>query len=108
MLLILIGSLLPAQPKEEPFWKEMLHNLVHVPAYAGLMFLWLRTMKFFGQTAIMVRDAFVISFVYGVMIEFLQGFVPGRDPSVLDVVLNTLGIMITIVFAKHKNYTLVN
>ena len=30
--------------------------------------------------------------LYGVLIEFFQGFVPGRDPSVYDAVVNSLGI----------------
>lgn len=100
MLLLLIGSLWPVpHPKIEPFWKDMLRNLVHVPAYAFLAFLWLKTLrarKLSFQKA--AKITILGCFVFGIVIEFLQGFVPGRDPSSLDVLLNTLGILIPIIF----------
>lgn len=44
---------------------------------------------------------------YGVLIEFLQGFVPGRDPSVFDAAVNTLGVglgMLSVVlFQQFRN-----
>lgn len=45
--------------------------------------------------------------LYGVLIEFFQGFVPGRDPSAFDAVVNALGIglgMLSIVlFQQFRN-----
>ena len=45
--------------------------------------------------------------LYGVLIEFFQGFVPGRDPSVFDAVVNALGIglgMLSIIlFQQFRN-----
>ena len=45
--------------------------------------------------------------LYGVLIEFFQGFVPDRDPSVFDAVVNALGIglgMLSIVlFQQFRN-----
>jgi VanZ family protein len=44
---------------------------------------------------------------YGVLIEFFQGFVPGRDPSVFDAVVNALGVglgMLSVVlFQQFRN-----
>lgn len=31
---------------------------------------------------------------YGILIEFAQGLVPGRDPSFYDILANTIGVLI--------------
>ena len=33
-------------------------------------------------------------FLYGLILEFLQGFVPGRESSLMDALANTCGILI--------------
>jgi VanZ family protein len=33
-------------------------------------------------------------FIYGLLLEFLQGFIPGRESSLMDVLANTGGIVI--------------
>ena len=33
-------------------------------------------------------------FLYGLILEFLQGFVPGRESSIMDALANTCGILI--------------
>jgi VanZ family protein len=38
--------------------------------------------------------------LYGGLMEFLQGFVPGREVSALDLVANTSGVLIGLLFDK--------
>ncbi len=49
----------------------------------------------------------VFCVVYGVCLEFAQGLIPGRDPSVFDAAVNTLGVLLamlsTILFKTFKN-----
>lgn len=39
----------------------------------------------------------IFSICYGFLMEFLQGFVPGRDPSILDMIANSFGALIGLV-----------
>ena len=48
----------------------------------------------------------VATFFYGLTLEFLQGIVPGRDPSWLDALANTGGVVIGfIVYSLFKRNT---
>jgi len=67
--------------------------LLHTPAYGLMAFLvWFSL----GRTRPTGRKVFIqtfwICFLYGVLIEILQGFVTGRHPSFLDIGLNTIGM----------------
>jgi len=91
MAMVLIGSLQPSIPDPDPSWiKEVIHNALHVPAYAFLAFLLLATCSQIGSRS---RPVMILIFValYGGMIEILQGSVPGRTASFFDAVLNTFG-----------------
>lgn len=37
--------------------------------------------------------ALILVFLYSVLIEFIQGFIPGREPSGLDLIANLSGIV---------------
>lgn len=39
----------------------------------------------------------IFSICYGFLMEFLQGFVPGRDPSILDMIANSFGALIGLI-----------
>jgi VanZ family protein len=72
-------------------------NLLHIPAYGFLALLWLLTLKTHGVAwRRSLAAAFVLATAYGVVIEILQGWIPGRVPSVLDALLNFLGILLCI------------
>ena len=36
--------------------------------------------------------------IYSSLIEYAQGFIPGRDTSIADIVANGVGVMLFIVF----------
>ena len=46
--------------------------------------------------------AIIIAAGYGLLMEFLQMFVPNRDPSVVDAVANTVGAFITATIYQIK------
>lgn len=93
---------LPGPP--EPWLATLFTNSAHFGVYAVLAFWWWRAL---GSTRlvptekgvlrgerrnrIVVALAFLIAAVYAVSDEFHQSFVPGRDPSALDLLLDAAG-----------------
>ena len=70
-------------------------NMLHIPAYGLLALLWVFTLRDHGVTAYRgMRVAFVVASVYGALTELHQFWVPGRSPSVLDVMSNIAGSLI--------------
>jgi VanZ family protein len=86
----------------DPHWLQAVKESLHVPAYAGLAYLWIRTLKVTscGRWTVDCRPvaAFVIAVVYGIFNEYVQSFVPGRDCSFTDVWHNALGAGIVALF----------
>ncbi len=77
-----------------------LQNLLHIPLFGLLQFLWLRGFTSRGTTgAAAIVASFCITLSYGALDELHQYFVPGRYASVLDLGLNLLGAVLgTIAF----------
>ena len=70
-----------------------LQNLLHIPMFGMLQWLWLRAFVKAGKTG--GRTIFVcvgITTAYGLIDEFHQLFVPGRYASLTDVLLNLVGV----------------
>ena len=104
MALIIGLSSIPGSVAEGPdaplHWlPELVSNLLHLPLYAGLAFVWCVTLH--RLTRLTPRHVAAIAFgasvVFGIADELYQGLIPGRTPSVSDVVMNTLGAGIAIV-----------
>jgi VanZ family protein len=36
----------------------------------------------------------LFTFSFGILMEYCQGFIPGREPSILDALANTVGILL--------------
>ena len=75
--------------------EQIVSNAVHIPAYAVLSFLWLRSFEIReGQQIDKRRNGFVfIALVFfAISDEIHQSFVPGRIASMFDVGLDVLGI----------------
>ncbi len=102
MAMVMIGSLEPGTPAPHNLLKEVLHNLLHVPAYTVLTLLVMMTVDALGRalTRRVVIEAVAIAVLYGSLIEILQGYVPGRTSSFLDVLLNFCGALLAVVVAK--------
>jgi len=69
-------------------------KLLHFCAYAVLASLaTLRPLRARERPRAIVVEAFVLAALYGVVDEFHQSFVPGRDASMGDVVADALGAL---------------
>lgn len=90
-------------------WWAVASSLLHIPAYAGLAWLLLLTVRAHDQytQAVMGKvgwAVFVFAVIFGVMNEYIQALVPGRDFSVGDMMFNALGALIglAVSFKKKK------
>jgi VanZ family protein len=78
-----------------------LQNLLHIPLYACLSFLWVRAFsRLRVNTAKGAVSALFITILYGCIDEVHQTFVPGRYGGLIDIYLNTVGAVIGIVLFK--------
>ena len=97
MVLILIGASVPADGDTEPHLLEFLllpptlQNLLHIPVYGLLAFLWRWCLNAYMEARRATILAFLITVLFGVFQEWVQSMVPGRFGSVTDVVFNTIG-----------------
>ncbi|MEQ1662058.1 MAG: VanZ family protein [Thiobacillus sp.] len=63
-------------------------KLIHLIGYAILMFWWAQLiMQQRGRLALAVV-------VFGIAIEFLQGYTPNRQPDVFDALANSSGVLL--------------
>ncbi len=86
-LAIIIASLLPADPKAQVIsWDKLAHFL----AYFGMSLLAYLTFR--TRNGRILAISFVIAI--GLVIEWVQGFVPGRVTSWNDALANGLGVLI--------------
>ena len=70
---------------------QLLHNLAHIPAYAILTFLMLKSFKNINLKAKLT--AISIALTYGILMELCQSINSQRFASIGDVVLNSIGII---------------
>ena len=74
----------------------------HFIAYFTLMI----TYRFWRISEHFLTGIFIL-IIYGIILEFLQGLVPGRFPSILDTVANTIGVLLGVfIFWIFKSITL--
>ena len=81
------------------FSNQDLNNLLHIPAYAGLVLLWF--WAFHEKLDNRIKSLFyasTIAFSYGVLEEIHQSLILGRSASLFDIVLNAIGITLAILF----------
>ena len=68
----------------------------HILAYAVLTFCLFKTIK-------NKNISLIFAGAYGFVMEFLQGFVPTRVPSISDGLINILGSFIILIFLQLTN-----
>lgn len=91
MVFIFLLSSIP-DTGEKIYISATLQNLLHIPLFGILAFLWMRAFycnKFAIADAI--KYTLIITLTYSVFDEFHQYFVPGRDASIIDVGLDMVG-----------------
>lgn len=78
-----------------------LQNLLHVPVFALLAWLWHRTLRPWLEPGMALNTAVIaLAAGYGILDELHQLQVPGRYASLTDILLNTLGVIIAIWFIR--------
>lgn len=86
------------------FSNHGLNNLLHIPAYGGLTLLWFWVIhQKLYNTVKSLFCASAIAFSYGVFEEIHQSFILGRSASVLDIILNTTGITLAVLFVRKMS-----
>ena len=73
--------------------EQIVSNLAHIPAFALLTLLWLKTFNLNGDR--LLSNLLILSglVLFAILTEFLQSFVPGRTASFMDLGLNAIGIL---------------
>jgi len=74
---------------------QIFNNIMHIPAYAGLVFLVLCCFR--SKSLKMYIISFIFAILLGAFFEYLQSFVPGRYASMSDVLLNAIGVVVGMV-----------
>jgi VanZ family protein len=77
--------------------RQILNNMLHIPAYGLLTFLLIKSVPKFKYIYIF---SFLFALAFGVLNEYLQSFAPGRYPSIMDVLLNVAGSGAVVVWIK--------
>ena len=75
--------------------KPLLQNLLHVPLFAALSILFFQVLS--GYEIEKKRAIFIILIAtigFGLFNELIQLVIPGRYPSLVDMTLNTIGIVL--------------
>lgn len=69
-----------------------LQNLLHIPLYAGLCYVWFWALSGMNHSVLeRCFGAIAVTVVFGVFDEWHQMIVPGRYGSLTDMMLNSLG-----------------
>jgi len=93
-----IGKDIPSQ------WIKIISYFFHFGEYAVLAFLIIRA--FGGMPRISRKKilplALIFAIIYAVSDEYHQSFVPGRNASVIDILVDSLGILTTMTFFHRK------
>ena len=85
---------------------DLFKEFLHIPAYAGLTFLWIMTLRMQEHKNTKAQKimflSFIISVSYGILNEFVQLHVPGREFSTGDMMRNALGAGIVLLIFYKK------
>jgi VanZ family protein len=105
--LIVYTSSIPSQsfPGSGSIPEQIISNLAHIPEYAILTFLWLKTFlsrDFKGKYGLMLIGLTA----FAILDEIHQSFVPGRSASCIDIGLDVIGIFFGFKSVKYldRNY----
>ena len=83
--------------------QETISNFGHIPTYSILFFFWVRIFgKRINKTFL---AAALIAIAYGILMEYLQSFVPGRFQSAGDVFRDSLGIAAAWIYLRQSLHT---
>jgi len=98
--------ILSAQPNLRTswgIWDLILRKIVHITEFAILTFLFMRAFKenvSFKKALIL---SLVLAFLYAISDEYHQTFISGREGTVRDVLIDSIGILGIGAWTKYKN-----
>jgi len=105
MLVIFILSHIPSGTNSQidyarfKWFTEELSNLLHIPLFGGLTYLWVKYFQCLGYPEKKIKyAALLLSLLYGISDEAHQYFIPGRFASFSDLLLNLVGIVLVLKF----------
>ncbi len=94
MGLIFAASAQSSLPSVPGRWDLLLKKTMHVVAYAILTWLYFRALRGWWSDDARVRFVgVVLAVAYAVSDEYHQTFVPGRNGSWIDVVIDSVGVL---------------
>lgn len=88
---------------------QIIANLAHIPAYALLTFLWLKSFVGSASKNHIILSSFILAglVLCAISDEFHQSFVPGRSASFMDIGLDLIGIFLgSGVFRAIKKFSI--
>ena len=78
--------------------KAILFNLAHIPLFTILTVLWLQIIQVYGLGRLKnILSAVLVAGFVGVLYELIQLAIPGRNPSLHDILFNQLGSIVGII-----------
>lgn len=98
---ILVLSFLPGE-KLPQVPVAHLDKIIHFLVYFILSLLVIRLFQYEGRFSRPVEASFTLILAggYGTLIELMQHFIPGRDSSIFDALINILGAVIGIIIGR--------
>ncbi|MBD3365952.1 hypothetical protein GF360_01260 [candidate division WWE3 bacterium] len=105
-LLILVFTAMPGQAVTSVgLGKESYHINGHFIAYLVLCLTLFRAFSFI-KGAKRLWLSFLVSVIYGILMEFLQKLVPGRAFQYLDIGVNSLGSVLALLLLWKQSFLL--
>lgn len=100
VVVIFLFSTLSTKPVSKIYWREFaVKKSAHMVEYGILSLLLYRALINSGvKKKWSLVIPIVFSLLYGISDEFHQSFVPGREPKVRDVVFDTIGSVLVILY----------
>ena len=101
-LVIFLFSSLSVTPTTEIYWQDFIvKKTAHVIEYGIFAILLYRALRSEGVEKLNAGLlAILVSVIYGATDEYHQGFTPGREPRVRDVVFDTIGAIAGVYICK--------
>ncbi len=89
--------------KDRVFISWVGQNILHIPLYGMLAFLWMRAFRYNGLPFNRaVVTTLIITILYAFSDEYHQSFVPGRDASLADIAFDCLGAFAGTLIYRYK------
>ena len=98
IILILISSIIPITVNFG-YKVQVIHNLMHIPAFAVYTVVFLQLFKNWRLPGwLWMISSVSVLLLIGIIQELIQFLIPGRWPSISDIYLNLIGIIMGIGF----------